>query len=80
MGRDDREGSLGNLEERTRDAMRKPGIDHVVEQLFFVDSNGISTGELASSVSTEYIVYDRCNVAILGTASEEEESSESLNR
>lgn len=73
MGRNNREGSIGNLEDKSGESRIEDGA----QDLFFVDSGGLSAEDLAAT-STEYIVYDRCNIHILGTKPDTE-SSESIN-
>ena len=73
MGRDDREGSLGNLEEQPGNSQGRSEIDDT-HCPFFVDSCGVSTQELALYSSMESIIYDRPNVAVLGTKSEAEDA------
>ena len=75
MGRNNREGSIGNLEDKSGESRIEDGA----QDLFFVDSRGVSAEDLAATASTECIVYDRCNIHILGTMPDTE-SSESIDR
>jgi hypothetical protein len=75
MERDDREGSPGNLGEEARNGRSEIGSG--IGFPFFLDTHRIPPEELAAS--TEYIIYDRSNIAVLGINAEGE-TSENADR
>lgn len=79
MGRDDCEGSLGDLEEQPGRFSRRSEIGNGIQSPFFVDSRGVTAQELASYTSMENIIYNRSDVAVLGT-DYEAEGSEGMGR
>lgn len=71
MGRDNREGGLGNLEKQPGKTTEQSEIEQCP---FFVDPPGTSTQGSTAYAPTEYFFYDRCNVAVLGTDGQAEDS------